>query len=99
MKVIADCGHSKFLIEATDDEIAQMMGRSTAYVARSHHDFTVGVGLTIKVHDMWKKLKAIESIPSTLRELDKLSKSVALAVETHAPLFEQALDTQPPKQE
>jgi TfoX/Sxy family transcriptional regulator of competence genes len=56
VKIIASISSDKFLLEATDDEIAQITGNGSAWAVREK--WKPAVGLTVQVSALWKALDA-----------------------------------------
>ena len=56
MKIIASITASKFLLEANDDEIAQITGNGSAWSIREK--WRPEVGREVKVSELWKALES-----------------------------------------
>ena len=56
MKIIASISNSRFLLEANDDEIAQITGNGSAWAIKDK--WKPEVGREVKVSDLWKALNS-----------------------------------------
>lgn len=91
MKIIAEMPGKKVLIEATKDEVANLLGYSSSWSNRMDPEKIVP-GLVIHIDRMWNRLKKVESIPGTLRRLDELANSIKDAVAPAIPVVEHELE-------
>jgi hypothetical protein len=99
MEIVAQ-SKKGYLFEATADEIARMLGQHNDFHRTYKSDAPkLHIGMKFNIDKAWDRLQAIERIPQTLRQLEELSKTVALAVSTSIPFVEHALDPKPEEKE
>lgn len=99
MKIIAQVDKNTVLLQASTDEIANLVGYSDSWAAqnkRGNRDFKVGD--EIRVHEMFRRLYALEHRKGELERLAKQLRAQADLLESVEPVIAAATaEPDPPR--
>lgn len=81
MKIIATVSSDRFLVEATKEEIAKVMGHSCTY-AMKDADRTIRVGADVQVSPLWSALEVTRGRQSEVANLATQMRKLADRVDS-----------------
>lgn len=79
MKIIGDAGNSKFIVEASADELANLAGLGSKY----NFTYDLKPGLEIKINKMYQKLYDFEN---RTNEIERVRSSLKQMLDTLEPV-------------
>jgi hypothetical protein len=88
MKIIAKTGEKTFLVQATEDELANLIGWSSEWHRKDRRQRGLCIGDTINTHAMFSRLYEQENQRSELDKAKSILMKAAASIDKAAPVFE-----------